>query len=1117
MALKLDRSLRITIFISLALLLMQGVLSYIMVDNFRTAIGANLDKQQFALVTTLAHEVDDKIEQHLRAISEAAKRMPAQLFSDSGRAKEFLARRETTGSIFDNGLFVFSAKGALLAGFPSEESGTDADAAFYRSQVQEVVAKRRPLVTQPYLSSLKGEPVVMFAAPVFNADGSLRGILGGSLGLLHDSFLSNIAQARIGSSGHLYLFGLDRTMIVHPDRSRILKKDVAPKVNLLLDRAVEGFEGSGETVNSRGVPTVSSFKRLSTAPWILAANFPVAEAYAPLRAAMRNLLLAISCTIAGSCLALYFIGGRLKGEVVRRAEAEDYATLLLESVGEGVVGLSKEGTISFVNKAALALLGYGCAKELLGRDAREIMHQSAPDCTNCQRDNCLLAPAFDIGTSQHSENELLWRKDGSSFIADFSCASMWGEGAPIGAVLTFRDVSERRETQERLRLQGAALEAADNSIIIADHQNKVIWVNQSFTRLTGYALQEVVGCNPHALLSGRPDDEQLLQSLLGTLANKQAWHGEVVTCRKDGTLYDEDVTITPVLDEQGEITHFIGIMQDVTERKRSGEALFKSNLALAEANRQLVQAIERANDLAVKAERANSAKSEFLANMSHEIRTPMNAIIGVSHLLRDTRLSLQQNDYLQTLSISAELLKRTIDDVLDFSKIEAGKLEIDRVDFALPDLINEQLSVLAVSADEKGLQLRTEMDRDIPAWLVGDPLRLAQILNNLLGNALKFTRHGFIVLAVSVVRRNMRSVELEFSVRDSGIGIRTEDQAHLFEAFTQVDGSITRNYGGTGLGLAISKRLTTLMGGVIWCESKPALGSTFSFRIPFTVAAGDRVAAAQRRAPLRDTRFNGQRILLVEDNVFNQKVAVALLERGGLEVTVAENGAEAVELIGKHEFDLVLMDIQMPVMDGLTAARQIRAMDQSSVNTLPILAVSANAMEQDVKESLAAGMNAHITKPFTPDSLYGAIGLWIGAKGGRPSRQEPRLLVRNEKTEQPAASQTARRIDIETGIRQTGGNRELYRDLLKRFELEYGAKGEEIRREVGIGNLQQASYLAHSVKGIAGVLAAVPLQSAAQRLETALKCNGEVDLFVKEFQEELAATLAYLRDELPSC
>ena len=1116
MALKLDRSLRITIFISLALLLMQGVLSYIMVDNFRTAIGANLDKQQFALVTTLAHEVDDKIQQHLRAVSETAKQMPAQVFSDSRRAEEFLARSEATGTIFDHGLFVFTAKGALLSEFPWQPTGAEAGAAFYRSQVQEVIAKRRPVVSQPYLSSPKGEPVVMFAAPAFNADGSLRGILGGSLGLLHHNFLSNIAQARIGSSGHLYLFGQDRTMIVHPDRSRILKKDVAPKVNLLLDRAVDGFEGSGETINSLGVHTVSSFKRLSTAPWILAANFPVAEAYAPLRVAIRNLLLAISCTIAGSCLALYFIGGRLKGEVVRRAEAEEYATLLLESVGDGVVGLSKEGTISFINKAALALLGYDCAKELLGRDAREIMHQSAPDCTNCQRDNCLLAPAFDIGTSQQSENELLWRKDGSSFIADFSCASMWGEGVAIGAVLTFRDVSERRETQERLRLQGAALEAAANSIIIADHQNKVIWANHSFTRLTGYALEEVVGRNPHALLSGRPD-EQLHQSLLSTIASKKAWHGEVVTCRKDGTLYDEDVTITPVLDEQGEITHFIGIMQDVTERKRSGEALLEINLALAEANRQLVLAIERANDLALKAERANSAKSEFLANMSHEIRTPMNAIIGVSHLLRDTRLSLQQNDYLQTLSISAELLQRTIDDVLDFSKIEAGKLVIDRIDFALQDLINEQLAVLAVSADQKGLQLRAEIDRDIPAWLVGDPLRLSQILNNLLGNALKFTRHGFIVLAVSVLRRNMRSVELEFSVRDSGIGIRTEDQAHLFEAFTQVDGSITRTYGGTGLGLAISRRLTTLMGGEIRCESKPALGSTFSFRVPFTVASENRAAASQRRPPVRDTRFDGQRILLVEDNIFNQKVAVALLEKGGLEVTVAENGAEALDLIGKHEFDLVLMDIQMPVMDGLTAARLIRALDRPGLNTLPILAVSANAMEQDVKESLAAGMNAHITKPFTPDSLYGAIGLWIGAKGGLPARQERRLLAPNEKAEQPAAPQAARRIDVETGIRQTGGNRELYRDLLNRFELEYGAKGEEIRREVSIGNLQQASYLAHSVKGIAGVLAAVPLQSAAQRLETALKCNGEIDLFVKEFQEELAATLAYLREDLPSC
>jgi PAS domain S-box-containing protein len=801
-------------------------------------------------------------------------------------------------------------------------------------------------------------------------------------------------------------------------------------------------------------------------------------------------LLALCCTILGSCIVLHVIARRLKGEVAKRTEAEEQLSLLLASVGEGVLGVDAAGSIYFVNKTALRLLGYDSVDELVGKNARELMHRGSPDCPNCKRRKCRLFSCFAGGSPNHAENELVWRGDGSSFCADFSCMPVWNGPTLQGAVITFRDVSAQKKSRDRLRVQSAALEAAASSILITDMNHRILWVNRAFTAQTGYTLQESVGELPIALMAGGKDEE-LFRNLGETLARKEPWHGEVVSRRKDGTLYHEDVTITPVLDEAGEVFHFIGIMQDVSERKRSEEALRNGNLALEHANAKLLLAIERANELAVKAERANAAKSEFLANMSHEIRTPMNAIIGVGHLLRQTRLNDQQQDFLQTLTVSADALLGIINDILDLSKIEAGKLVLDQVRFAPKQVVGEVLSLVRQKAEEKGLRVSSDADDALPSWLMGDPLRLGQILNNLLSNALKFTSAGEIAVKVRVLRRVPEGVELEFSVRDTGIGIREQDQVNLFQPFTQVDGSITRNYGGTGLGLAICRELSALMGGEIWCQSTPGLGSTFFFTLPFAVAAGGGSEKLPRE-PQETSRFNGEHILLVEDNVFNQQVAMALLENAGLRVTLAGNGLEALQLVRAEQFDVVLMDIQMPVMDGLATAREIRKLGKGG-GELPIVAISANASDQDVRESIAAGMNGHITKPYTPELLYGAISRWLKEKQARDGA----------------------RLDVEKAIRQIGGDRKLYRDLLVRFVEEYGEKGKELRSDVGGGNLLRAAHQAHAIKGVAGVLAAKTLQAAAQKLESALKQEKrELEPLLSRFDDELAATLERVRAEL---
>ncbi|WP_224963084.1 PAS domain-containing hybrid sensor histidine kinase/response regulator [Geomonas subterranea] len=808
---------------------------------------------------------------------------------------------------------------------------------------------------------------------------------------------------------------------------------------------------------------------------------------------MALLLIVAACTVSGWFLAWHYMARR--GDPA--AEAEPHAALLLQSVEEGVISVDGAGYVTYANQAAHELLGYQ-EGELAGRDLREVMHHGKdPDCTRCGKESCLLHPAFTAGRRQRARNEVLWRRNGSSFSADFSCSALAGGSRP-GAVLTFRDVSARREVEERLRLQGAALDAAVNGIIIANRQERVIWVNQALRRILGCSPGELLGKDPKQLFTAGTEPE-LLASLTESLEAGRPWQGEVVGRRGDGTVLEQEVTVTPVLDETGELSDFIWIMLDISQRKRGEAALLESTRLQEEANRQLVRTVQRANELAVKSARASAAKSEFLANMSHEIRTPMNAIVGAGHLLRDTELSPSQSEYLQTLMVSADLLLGIINDVLDFSKIEAGKLTIERVTFSLQDVVRELLAVYSPRARQQGVELRVELDPQIPELLAGDPMRLAQVLNNLLSNALKFTRHGGIHLAVKLARKEPGTAELIFAVRDSGIGILAEDQARLFQAFTQLDGSITRSHGGTGLGLAICKRLTSMMKGEIWCESIPGVGSTFSFWLPFGIAGAG--SGGERKKETGFTPFRQQRVLLVEDNPFNQRIALALLERGGLQVTVASNGEEAVDLVRRRDFDLVLMDIRMPGKDGLTAAREIRALGKPGMETLPILALSANAMEQDVAASLAAGMDGHIAKPFTPESMYRAIAVHLKDPGAGPAGGQ----------EQGGQRQQTVKIDFETGVRQTGGDRRLYRDLLKQFEREYQGQAAEIEREIKAGHKEEASRLAHSVKGIAGVLAAQPLHGAAQRLETALKGDGSAAGELRDFEEELKATMACLQ------
>ena len=882
------------------------------------------------------------------------------------------------------------------------------------------------------------------------------------------------------------------------------------------------------------------------------------------------------------------------------------------ALADGVLVIGVDGLITFVNPEAEQLLGWR-EEELLGRDSHETLHHHTAEGEPLPAERCLVHNAIREGRPLRNELDHFIHRDGTLLPIALAATPVERDGELAGAVITFRDIRERLSAEQALRDSEERFRTLFNSsgdvvlvhpLVGADQcLGTFIEANDVATRRLGYSREELLAMTPLDLDEpGTFPTAEEIAAFQEMMVREGHMVFERIHVTKEGRRIP--VEINGHVFELGGEKMMLSVVRDISERKQAEQALTEAK---------------------AEAERANRAKSDFLANMSHEIRTPMNAIIGLS----DLALGLENpdpklRDYLAKIHTSSKALLSIINDILDYSKVEAGRLELDAVEFRLEELLRNVADLFSVHADEKGLEMMVEIAPGIPPLLVGDPLRLGQVMNNLVGNAVKFTDRGEIHVTVDEEKRDAESATLRFSVRDTGIGMSEEQRARLFQAFTQADSSITRRFGGTGLGLTISQRLVERMGGEIEVESRQGEGSRFGFtvRLPIAeqsealspvalegmrvlvvddletsrrilrdhlgqwgfevveAASGEEalgrlesgseppfelllldwkmpgmngVELARRvEALTSDGRFTkppmmlmvtayshdllleeaqgvaidgvltkpitasglfdtlarlqggvvreapglerdqlleraapirGAHVLLVEDNPVNQTVAVDLLHNMGIETTVAGHGEEALERLTERPFDAVLMDLQMPVMDGFEATRRIRR--EARFNSLPVIAMTAAVLLRDREAAQEAGMNDHIAKPILLEQLVETLLKWIPATGGAAAP-----CPREAAAERPLPPSLSG-FDMARVERLLGGNGALFHRLTRQFEEQFAGAAEELDRRLEEERFDEAERLAHGVKGAAGNIGAMALHDAAEELEKMLKLRRQ--------------------------
>jgi PAS domain S-box-containing protein len=843
---------------------------------------------------------------------------------------------------------------------------------------------------------------------------------------------------------------------------------------------------------------------------ILLATDRAGPAYAGSSRAFRHIIVFI-ITAFGIALATIFTLAKRNRiafdemeELARLEQAERHAVSLsmeqvkeglarhkavLEEASDGIVTIDEQGLIETINPAAERIFGYSL-NELRGRNVALLMPRE-----HAVKHDQYIARYLKTGQSRiiGIGRELVGRrKHGEEFPMELSISEVKLADRRLFTGIV-RDITERKNAEEALRHSEAqarqlSMVAArtDNAVIITDRKGRIEWVNNGFSRISGYAFDEVKGRTPGSVLQGPESDPEIVHRMSTAIDSHRGFREEILNYNKDGKPYWILIEAQPIYDTHGEVVQFMAIERDITEEK-------ERRLELEQAR--------------IKAEEASRAKSRFLAMMSHEIRTPLNGVIGTLGLLRDTDLSGEQKKYVETGRYSAENLLTIINDILSFSKLEAGKDDIEESVFELRSLVESIGEVLSTRAREKSLALHFEADSVIPSHLAGDAGKIRQVLMNLAGNAVKFTERGEVRIRVSLLSHDGDELRLRFMVSDTGVGISAEDQKSLFDEFWTL--SPAYHTSGTGLGLAICRNLVEIMSGSIDMESTPGKGSRFWFDIPLSVPSKDTLEDVANHAEepqenrLGAVNLRG-RVLLADDSPANLMVGVGMLERLGLQVDTVSNGLEAVDALRTRPYDLVLMDIGMPEMDGIEATREIRKLGGETAR-IPVIAMTAHVMKGDREKILAEGLDDYICKPVNAGELIARLQHWLSHDNGKTGGKPPATSAARTQDTSPEVLDSAL---LEQLFEETG--HDLAPALLNAFLQELDIRQENIRQARETANLEQITLESHALKSCAASYGASRLSVIAERLEAAGR--GSATDEAMDLADDMAAEIETTRE-----
>lgn len=751
--------------------------------------------------------------------------------------------------------------------------------------------------------------------------------------------------------------------------------------------------------------------------------------------------------------------------------------LIMNSALDAIITIDVYGHITFWNPRAETIFGWK-EEEVLGRMLSDTIIPPSFREAHKHGMHHFLATGESTVLNKQLELTAINRK-GEELPIELSIVPI-ANGDSLFFCSFIRDITERKLTEQGLRANEekyrSIITNMNLGLLEVDTDERIQFINNSFCEMSGYMADELIGRKASELFV-RSENAEIMESKNDLRKKGMSDAYEIAVKNKRGELKWWLISGAPRFDDKGQLIGSIGIHLDITQQK---------NLEY-----ELIEAREQA-------EQSARSQEMFLANMSHEIRTPLNAIMGMSRELQKTSLNQQQKSYLEAVNSAGEQLLVVINDILDISKIQAGKLHIENIGFRLREIGDRVMQVMSHRAEEKGISLVCTTDARVHPVLIGDPYRLNQVLLNLISNGIKFTEKGTVEVICKVEEDSNSGQRISFTVKDTGIGMDKEFTQRIFENFSQEDRSVARRFGGTGLGMAISKQLVTLMNGDIKVESEKGEGTKVYFWLPFRKGSEMEIAP-KVQAPTDNRILNGKKILLAEDNEMNRLVATTVLQPYGTIIEEVINGQEAVEAIRTGDYDLILMDVQMPIMDGLEATRRIR---QDLQHDIPIIALTANAIKGENEICFAAGMNDYLTKPFKEEDLVALMAKWLGGETG---------LISN------TSSMESNQALFDLGkLREIGkGNQAFIDKMIRLFSEQAPLSVQEIKEAYGQKDLEKVKAVAHRLKPSIDNMGIHSLTKEIRQIETlALSGDQEQELpgLIEQLETVLVEVVGKLRE-----